>query len=116
MSYRVVVDTNLIISAFLWGGLPFQLLGALIANEIPLLASDEMIAELDAKLRGEKFTSRFQDKGSTPDQVMEQYRRIVEIVTPADIPKNVVRDPKDQMILSAAVGGEVSHLISGDKT
>jgi len=115
MTLQVVVDTNLIVSAFLWGGLPGKLISALLARGIPMLTTQAMIDELDATLRKPKFDSRFQAMGVTPDELMDEYRQMTQLVTPAEIPDNSVRDPKDRIILAAAVGGSASHLISGDK-
>ena len=115
MKIRVVVDTNLIVSAFLWGGPPEKLINELLTRGIPMLTTQAMIDELDATLRKPKFIGRFQAHGVTPDDLIDTYRHITEFVTPAEIPDNSVRDPKDKIILAAAVGGSASHLISGDK-
>lgn len=115
MTLQVVVDTNLIVSAFLWGGPPGKLISALLARGIPMLTTQAMIDELDATLRKPKFDSRFQAKGVTHDELMDEYRQMTQLVTPAEIPDGSVRDPKDRIILAAAVGGSASHLISGDK-
>ena len=74
-----------------------------------------MIDELDATLRKPKFDTRFQEKGVTVDDLMDGYRQMTQLVIPAEIPDDSVRDPKDRIILAAALGGSVSHLISGDK-
>lgn len=115
MTLQVVVDTNLIVSAFLWGGPPGKLISALLARGIPMLTTQAMIDELDATLRKPKFDSRFQAKGVTNDELMDEYLHMTQLVTPAEIPDGSVRDPKDRIILAAAVGGSASHLISGDK-
>ncbi len=114
MTLQVVVDTNLIVSAFLWGGPPGKLISVLLTRGVPVLTSQAMIDELDATLRKPKFDSRFQAKGVTPDELMDEYRQMTQLVTPAEIPYDSVRDPKDRIILAAAVGGSASHLISGD--
>ncbi len=115
MKLQVVVDTNLIISAFLWGGPPAKMISEMLTRGIPMLTTRAMIDELDATLRKPKFNKRFQAKGITPDDLMDEYRHMIELVTPAEIPADSVRDPKDGIILAAAVGGGASHLISGDK-
>lgn len=115
MKIQVVVDTNLIVSAFLWGGPPGQLISELLARGIPLLTTPAMIDELNTTLRKPKFDSRFRVKGVTHDELMDEYRHMTQLVTPTDIPDGSVRDPKDRIILAAAVGGSASHLISGDK-
>ncbi len=115
MTLQVVVDTNLIVSAFLWDGKPGKLISTLLARGIPMLTTPAIIDELDATLRKPKFDSRFQAKGVTVDELMDGYRQMTQLVIPAEIPDDSVRDPKDRIILAAAVGGSASHLISGDK-
>jgi hypothetical protein len=115
MNLQVVIDTNLIVSAFLWGGLPGKLISLLLSYDVPMLTTQALIDELEATLRKPKFNGRFQAKGITSAELMDEYRQIMQLVTPAQIPNDSVRDPKDRIVLAAAVGGSASHLISGDK-
>jgi putative PIN family toxin of toxin-antitoxin system len=96
-------------------GLPEKLISELLARGIPMLTTQAMIDELGATLRKPKFDSRFQARGIIPDDLIDGYRQMTQLVTPAEIPHGSVRDPKDRIILAAAVGGSASHLISGDK-
>lgn len=80
-----------------------------------MLTSTDIIHELKITLQYSKFDQRFKALGRTIDSVVEEYQKIAETVTPADVPEDVVRDKKDRMILGAAVGGKASHLVSGDK-
>ncbi len=43
---RIVIDTNLIVSAFIWGGTPLTLLKEIQLNEIQILASIDTFNEL----------------------------------------------------------------------
>ena len=43
---RLVLDTNVIISALLWGGVPYQLIEAAAAGEIEFVTSAALLAEL----------------------------------------------------------------------
>ncbi len=115
MIFRVVMDTNLIISAFLWGGIPKNLFNSVIEHSIPLLMSVEMMAELERTLRKPKLAPRFTDQSTSIEKVVDEFMPLVTIVQSSPIPDGVVRDPKDHMIIAAAVGGKATHLISGDK-
>lgn len=115
MNYRVVVDTNLIISAFVWGGVPLRLFDQVVSLQIPLLTSQSMVDELDTTLRKSKFEGRLEVRKLTVENILPRYTAVTELVNPASIPAGIVRDRKDQMIVAAAVGGNASHLISGDK-
>jgi len=48
---RVVFDTNIYISALMFGGLPGALLELALLRSFTLIASDALLDELDEKLR-----------------------------------------------------------------
>ena len=52
---RVVADTNIFISALMFGGLPGRLLDLALRRKFTLITSTVLLDELDEKLRG-KFT------------------------------------------------------------
>jgi len=49
---RVVADTNIYISAFMFGGLPGVFLDAALRQTFTLVSSAALLDELDEKLRG----------------------------------------------------------------
>jgi uncharacterized protein len=51
---RIVVDTNVFISALLWGGKPQQILKIAEEGKIKLIVSEEIRAELERKLTTKK--------------------------------------------------------------
>ena len=55
---RIVVDTNVIVSAFLWGGTPRRLLDAIEEQQLELFTSRALIAELEDVLAREKFAAQ----------------------------------------------------------
>jgi uncharacterized protein len=54
---RVVADTNIVVSAFLWGGLPAELLSAAREQRITLYTSAALLAELEDVLGRDKFSA-----------------------------------------------------------
>jgi uncharacterized protein len=46
--------------------------------------------------------------------ILSEYRTITELVTPAEIPPDAIRDPKDIPVLACAVGGKADYIVSGD--
>jgi len=115
MTYRIVIDTNLTISAFVWDGLPLQLFDQAFSRRVPILISQAMIDELEATLRKAKFTQYPKARNLTVEAILLHVTALTELVIPAPVPASVISDPKDQVILASAVGGKASHLISGDK-
>lgn len=43
---RFVLDTNVVISALVWGGVPYKLIEAAVAGDIELVSSPALLAEL----------------------------------------------------------------------
>lgn len=112
---RVVIDTNLIISGLFWQGIPARVYDAVITGEFTILVTEQLMAELQRVLHYAKFEPRLIVLGQTPEQIDAALRNLVEIVDPAEVPDNSVRDPKDVPVLSCAVGGKADFIVSGDK-
>lgn len=111
---RVVFDTNVVLSAMLWGGPPRVALDVVRRGEATLLTSIDLDAELRLVLKRAKFGKRLREVGQTPDTLMLLYSGITEIVEPAVIGRVVPEDPKDDMVLACAVGGQALLVVSGD--
>ena len=112
---RVVLDTNIVVSAFLWGGTPRLLITGAIESGIILLSSDDILAELERTLNKSKFDDQFRLIKKTRSQITSEYSQLTTIVVPTPLPAGIVRDAKDDMILAAAVGGNADAVVSGDK-
>ena len=110
---RVVADTNSVVSAFLWGGPPAQILGVAREKRISLFASAALIAELEVVLRREKFAARIASVASSADELVLGYRALVSIVRATAIAP-ISRDPDDDRVLACALAAEANFIVSGD--
>jgi hypothetical protein len=54
---RLVLDTNVVASGLLWGGIPAQLLDAAQVGEVELFTSRPLLAELSNILARDKFAA-----------------------------------------------------------
>jgi len=107
---RVVVDTNVLVSAFLKDSKPRKLLVTLLESH-ELVSSAPLLAELADVLSREKF-------GVSADAV-ERFiailvRRATVVQAGSDL-KVVAEDPDDDVVLSTAVNGKAEYIVSGDK-
>jgi uncharacterized protein len=75
---RLVLDTNVVISALVWGGAPFKLLRAATDGDIELLTSPVLLAELRGVLTREHLASRL----ATQQSSVEQAERVNDIAAP----------------------------------
>ena len=111
---RVVADTNTVVSAFLWGGLPAEILAAARARRISLQTSPALLAELEDVLAREKFVARIAQVGSSTVQMIAGYRALATPVRPAVI-EPTVRDPDDDHVLACALGAQAALIVTRDR-
>lgn len=107
---RVVFDTNIFISAVIFGGNPRQCLELAREGKIRLFCSKSILLELAKKLK-EKFLWEDEDIKEVILGISE-FAQIVEPKIKIDIIK---QDPPDNRILEAALEAKVDYIISGDK-
>lgn len=111
---RVVLDTNVVLSAFLWGGEPRRILNAGSEQSVQLVATDQTIHEFKDVISRTKFAKQLRTIGKSVQILLDEYRIVVEIVEPANIGNVIKDDPKDDKFLAAAVGGKAIYVVSGD--
>ncbi len=106
----VVFDTNVLVSAFQFGGSPAQLLDMARAGKLNAATSPSILNEL-TRILGEKF--------GWPENDLQKavgiIKRCMTLVEPT-IKLNVVKDdPKDDHIIECAVAAGADAIITGDK-
>ena len=107
--YKVVLDTNVYISAILFGGKPEIIRKLSKEKKIEVLVSEEIISEIVGVLK-QKFKWGKWDL----DQLVEEIRELYTlIVTSHDI--SIIRDDTDNRIVECAIEGNAQYIISGDK-
>jgi putative PIN family toxin of toxin-antitoxin system len=109
---RVVIDTNVLISALLFGGIPGRLILLWKSARIQPLASQEMIDEVLRVLAYPKFSL-------SPEEIefllYEEILPWFEIVATAAGSPLIADDPSDDMFLWCARDGKADWIISGDE-
>ena len=107
---RVVLDTNVLISAILFGGKPRQILEKAIRGEIRLCLSEPILQELSGVLRRSKF-----DYSAEMIQfILTELTGIADFVNPPGTINVVLEDPEDNRILECAVEAKADYIITGD--
>jgi uncharacterized protein len=112
---RAVLDTNIIISALFWKGLPRAVFDAAIDKQYFALTTEALTSELIRVLSYPKFAQQIANLALNTEQLVADYLAITIAVLPAEILPGVVRDPKDLAVLACAVGGQADCIVSGDK-
>ena len=107
---KVVLDTNVLISAILFGGKPRQILEKAIRGEIRLCLSEPILEELRGVLGRSKF-------GYSPEMIQfifTELTGIADFVNPSETIDVVLEDSEDNRILECAVEAKANTIISGD--
>lgn len=73
---RTVVDTNIAVSAFLWGGTPREILDAARREVITIFTSPALIAELEEVLSRPKFAARINRADSSVPELLDDCRAL----------------------------------------
>ena len=84
---RLVLDTNVVFSALLWRGKPYQLLDAISQHpDRSLFSSPALLDELADVLARPMATRRLALIGTNANTVLALYRKVVEVVEPTLVP------------------------------
>ena len=111
---RVVLDVNVWISGWLWGGIPGQILMMAQNRQIDVFASEALIEELQSVLERAKLQSKVQSKGLTVQALISQTRQLAQLCATIALDVPQLRDPDDTIILAAAVAANAEAIVTGD--
>lgn len=111
---RLVLDTNVVASAMLWGGNPKLLLQARREKRVELFTSVAMLAELTDILARPKFANKIAASRLTVDQLVDGYAELAQVVRPIPTPR-IVPDPDDDVVIGTALAAKADLLVTGDR-
>ena len=111
---RLVLDTNVVASAILWGGVPRLLLQAGREKRVELFTSAALLAELTDILGRRKFDKKIAASTLTVDQLVDRYAALVALMRPAPTPR-VAPDPDDDVVIGTALAAKADLIVTGDK-
>ena len=110
MARKVVFDTNVLISGYLWKGLARRALEKVRSREWALLISNDAIDELIRVLAYDKF-------GLKPEEIEPIVRDLTEISEFVEVRTQIQiieDDPTDNIFLALAIDGGADVIVSGD--
>lgn len=111
---RVVLDTNVVVSALLWGGIPERLIRAAEDEGLEIFTSEALLAELAGILGRPKFAAKLAQLNASPAEVVARYRDIAEPVEAEPVEGAQLRDPDDAAVLACALAARADAIVSGD--
>ncbi len=107
---RVVFDSNVLISGFLFGGHPARLLEHALASSIHAFMSLPILDEVRDVLQRPKF-------GLSSEQAItfvEELHELCDVVTPTKSVRVISADPDDNIVLECALEANAAVIVSGD--
>jgi hypothetical protein len=103
LKMRVIIDTNLFVSGWLWGGIPARLFRLARSRQLIICASEPILAELEKTLSKQKLRGKLQSLGFTVEYLISGTRELVEVYPISAINVPDLRDRNDNMILATAI-------------
>jgi len=108
---KVVVDTNVIVSAFGWHGKPEEILRLINKGEIENYTSIDLLHELRRVIAYPKFN--FPE--TLQAEIVETIFSMSAIVDVTEKIHIITEDSSDNKILECAVSAAADYIITGDK-
>lgn len=112
---RIVLDTNVVVSALVWGGTPYKLIEAAAAGEIALYTSPVLLSELRDVLMRAHLASRLAALRTSVEDAIALYAELAICASPPATPRVVPGDVDDDHVIAAAVTAHADLVVSGDR-
>lgn len=100
---RVVLDTNVVASALLWGGTPERLIELAGDGRLELFTSAALLNEFARILGRPKFATKLALRNLSAAEIVSHYRAIADTVEAAPVQEPALRDPDDAAVLACAL-------------
>lgn len=112
---KIVCDTNVLISALLWGGTPGRILDRIEAGLDTLYTSRLLLQELEDVLNYPKITRILERRDLSSSDILELVIENAQIMETSNTPMRVVPDdPDDDHVIECAVTAHADYIITGD--
>ena len=105
---RVVLDTNILISALGFGGKPREIFKLVLEKKILAISSHILLAEFD-----DVISKKFPKLASELGKIQKQFRKNIKIVKPSRS-VHILQDEPDNRVLEAASEGGCDYIVTGD--
>lgn len=113
---KVVLDTNLLISAFITpNGEPAQVVKLLQTEDFYLLLSADVFTELERVIQYPKLRTLYQYTDAQVEEFLDGIKRVAIWVEETERLSVVQSDESDNRFIELAVAGNARYIVTGDK-
>lgn len=113
---RIVLDTNVWLSAIFWEGEANKIIVVCERNKVEIIITEDILSEIVGILNKEaKFQRFIENKNQNIEDLIRSILSIATLIE-TKIKLDIIKeDPKDNIILEAALDGKSDYIISYDK-
>ena len=106
---KIVIDTNVFISAVFFGGLPLKVIQSVISKQNDAYISPEIWDEYNDVI--ERMTKKYPSR--LKQQLIDEVFKIFKVIIPSS-EISICRDPDDDKFISCAIDAGCMYIVSGD--
>lgn len=110
MPPKVVLDTNIYISAILFGGHPEEILNLARLGFISIFISPHLIQEIKKVLR-----EKFQWSEKQIQETIDTIQNFAYLIEPKTKISKIKEDKADNRVLECALTSKANYIVSGDR-
>ena len=111
---QVVLDTNIVVSALLWGGTLLKLLELATDGKLSLYTSPALIAELRDVLQRDHLARRLANQHTAIEDAIRLYEDLCMVVSPLSTPRAVPNDIDNDQVIACVLAAGAQLIASGD--
>lgn len=112
---KIVLDTNVWVSALLWGGKPAALIKAAEESKVSVFASESIVGEISHVLTYPKLARIYQAEGLRFEELIAAVLKVVKFVEVDKKVDVVAEHPADDKFVECALTAGAEYVVSGDK-
>jgi putative PIN family toxin of toxin-antitoxin system len=107
---KVVIDTNVYISAIFWGGNPRKVIDLGRDGKVEFYTSEDIVKEIMTVLL-KKFKLNFNDV----ERILLDFLSFTLLVKPTQSIRVISEDPEDDKFIECAISCNADYIVSGDR-
>lgn len=113
---KLVLDTNIFISGFLWEGNEAELIRKIERKEAINFINPEILLEIEKVINRDKFKELLIKANLTADEILQKIISISHIVVGPEMRENIIKaDPTDDKFIECAINAKADYIVSGDR-
>lgn len=111
----VVLDTNIWVSAIIWGGIPDEIISLQEQRKIEIASSRKLLSELENTFNKKKIQTKLEALQLTTSSAISLVYESVNIYPIEELIVPELRDPDDTIVLATAIAANAEVIITGDR-